>query len=119
MIEGQIVLLPFPYIESDEIKLRPAVLLRQLPNAYDDWLLCMITTKLYQEIKDLDIIISDKDEDYKDSGLKQKSLIRVSRLAVANKSQIPGVLGSISSKRLNVIKTNLVNWIFNLPLNGQ
>jgi mRNA interferase MazF len=44
MIEGQIVLVPFPYIESDEIKLRPAVLLRQLPNAYDDWLLCMITT---------------------------------------------------------------------------
>ena len=72
MIEGQMVLVPFPYIESDEIKLRPAVLLRQLPNAYDDWLLCMITT---------------------------------------NKSQMLGVLGFISSKRLNVIKTNLVNWI--------
>ncbi len=72
MIEGQIVLLPFPYIESDEIKLRPAVLLKELPNAYDDWLLCMITT---------------------------------------NKSQIPGVLGFISSKRLNAIKTNLVKWI--------
>jgi hypothetical protein len=39
MIEGQIVLVPFPYIESDEIKLRPAVLLKELPNAYDDWLL--------------------------------------------------------------------------------
>jgi len=53
MIEGQIVLVPFPYIESDEIKLRPAVLLKQLPNTYEDWLLCMITTKLHQEIKDL------------------------------------------------------------------
>lgn len=53
MIEGQIVLVPFPYIESDEIKLRPAVLLKQLPNTYENWLLCMITTKLHQEIKDL------------------------------------------------------------------
>jgi len=76
MIEGQIILVPFPYIEGDEIKLRPAILLKELPNAYDDWFLCMITTKLHQEIRDLDIIISESDEDYRESGLKQISLIR-------------------------------------------
>jgi len=111
MIEGQIVLVPFPYIESDEIKLRPAVLLKQLPNTYEDWLLCMITTKLHQEIKDLDIIIDDEDVDFKASGLKQKSLIRVSRLAIVNKDQIPGILGNISVERLGNIKTKLINWI--------
>lgn len=99
MREGQIVLVPFPYIESSEIKLRPAVLVKKLPNEYEDWLVCMITTKLHQEIKDLDIKVNEDDHDYKDSGLKQKSLIRVSRLAVINKSQLPGILGNVSEER--------------------
>lgn len=111
MQEGQIVLVPFPYIESSEIKFRPAVLVKKLPNDYEDWLVCMITTKLHQEIKNLDITINQDDPDYKDSGLKQKSLIRVSRLAVVNKSQLPGILGNVSEDRLKTIKTNLVNWI--------
>ncbi len=111
MQEGQIVLVPFPYIESNEIKFRPAVLLKKLPNDYEDWLVCMITTKLHQEIKNLDITINQDDTDYKDSGLKQKSLIRVSRLAVVNKSQLPGVLGNVSEERLKTIKINLLNWI--------
>lgn len=103
--------MPFPYIESNEIKFRPAVLLKKLPNDYEDWLVCMITTKLHQEIKNLDITINQDDTDYKDSGLKQKSLIRVSRLAVVNKSQLPGVLGNVSEERLKTIKINLLNWI--------
>lgn len=71
----------------------------------------MITTKLHQEIKDLDISINQNNPDYKDSGLKQKSLIRVSRLAVVNKSQLPGVLGAISIERLQNIRTSLIRWI--------
>ncbi|MCH2228675.1 MAG: type II toxin-antitoxin system PemK/MazF family toxin [Candidatus Caenarcaniphilales bacterium] len=95
------------------MKFRPAVLLKKLPNDYEDWLVCMIKTKLHQEIEGLDININEDDLDYKDSGLKQKSLVRVSRLAVVNKSQLPGILGSISIQRLQNIKANLIRWINN------
>jgi mRNA interferase MazF len=37
--EGQIVLFRFPYADQKDGKLRPALVVRQLPGAYDDWLI--------------------------------------------------------------------------------
>ncbi len=40
--EGQIVLFRFPYADHKEGKLRPALVIRQLPGVYEDWLSCTI-----------------------------------------------------------------------------
>jgi mRNA interferase MazF len=40
--EGQIVLFRFPQTDLASGKLRPALLLKDLPGPYDDWLICMI-----------------------------------------------------------------------------
>jgi mRNA interferase MazF len=59
--EGQIVLFPFPYSDHKEKKLRPALIIRQLPGDYEDWLICMISSQLPQKISLFDEIISEKD----------------------------------------------------------
>ena len=59
--EGQIVLFNFPQTDQVLGKLRPALVLRSLPGSNDDWLICMITTRLYQENAGIDEVIRTTD----------------------------------------------------------
>lgn len=43
---GQIVAFRFPQTDLDKGKLRPALLLANLPGEYDDWLTCMISSQI-------------------------------------------------------------------------
>lgn len=110
-IVGQIVLFKFPQTDLTIGKLRPALLIKPLSNGYDDWLACMISTKTGQEVTGLDEIISPNDRDFKQTGLKSESVIRVSRLAVVSEKILLGKTGEISAERLERIKRNLANWI--------
>ena len=108
---GQIVLFRFPYTNLNEGKLRPALLLGQLPGEYDDWLICMISSQVRHYVPDFDEVVREGDSDFGMSGLKVTSVIRVGRLAVVNGSVLVGAIGEISSERLARIRRNLANWI--------
>ena len=109
--EGQIVLFRFPQTDQLPGKLRPALVLRKLPGTYDDWLICMISSQLEQQIQNFDIIVTEKDLDFEQSGLKTSSVIRISRLAVVNRTILLGSIGAIGSERLNTIKSRLSDWV--------
>lgn len=49
--EGQITLFKFHQTDQAPGKLRPALVLRKLPGAHDDWLICMISSQLSQLIR--------------------------------------------------------------------
>ena len=59
--EGQIVLFRFPQTEQQSGKLRPALVVRKLPGRYEDWLVCMISSQLNQEVTGFDETISPED----------------------------------------------------------
>lgn len=109
--EGQIVLFRFPYTDQKEGKLRPALVIRELPGTYEDWLICMISSQLSQEVSSFDEIISEEDKDFMNSGLKFSSVIRIGRLAVVDKTILVGTIGEISADRLTRIKNRLSNWL--------
>jgi mRNA interferase MazF len=109
--EGQIVLFRFPYTDNKEKKLRPALVIRQLPGVYEDWLICMISSQLSQEVSSFDEIISGEDSDFTSSGLKFASVIRIGRLAVVHKTILVGAIGEISADRLARIKNRLSDWL--------
>ena len=109
--EGQVVLFRFPYADQKEGKLRPALVIRQLPGAYEDWLICMISSQLSQAVSSFDEIISEEDPDFSSSGLKFASAIRISRLAVVDKNILIGTIGEISTERLTRIKNRLSDWL--------
>jgi mRNA interferase MazF len=44
---GQVVIFKFPQTNLEYTKTRPALLLAKVPGDYDDWLLCMISSKLH------------------------------------------------------------------------
>jgi mRNA interferase MazF len=109
--ERQVVLFRFPQTNQATGKLRPALVIRKVPGPHEDWLICMISSQLSQEVADFDEIISEKDDDFISSGLKQTSLIRISRLAVVNQNILLGAIGEIGSDRLERIKKNLSHWL--------
>lgn len=111
--EGHIVLFPFPYTDLSNKKLRPALVLKKLPGIFDDWLICMISSRTHLYVPELDEIIKPGDDDFESSRLKVPSVIRVCRLAVVESTLFEGILGEISPKRLNRIRENLANWLLN------
>jgi mRNA interferase MazF len=108
---GQIVLFEFPQTDFTSTKLRPVLLIAQLPSDYDDWLICMISTKKHQYIEGLDEIIREESPDFAKSGLKAESVIRATRIAVVSGEILVGTIGEISQERLTQIRKNLAKWI--------
>jgi mRNA interferase MazF len=108
---GQVILLHFPQSDLTIGKLRPALIIEELPGSFNDWLICMISSQVHHHIADFDEIISMSDQDFPDSGLKSTGLIRTGRMAVVEGEMLLGFIGQISDSRLLRIKNNLSNWL--------
>ena len=118
MKEGDVVLTPVPQANGEQ-KERPAIFLREMP-PYRDLLVCGVSTQLHQYVTDFDEIISPADADYKSSGLRSKSLIRLGFLAVLPRHRVLGSIGSISSERHKRLLRKLTDYLIaNLPKNGS
>ena len=116
--EGQIVLFSFPQTDQSAGKLRPALVLRSLPGLHDDWLICMISTQLHQQVPEVDEVIRDTDPDSPQTGLKATSLIRVTRIAVVSADLLHGTIGKLIDRRLFSTRTRLAQWISGTPANS-
>lgn len=92
-------------------KVRPALLLAQLPGLHDDWLTCMISSQRKHFNRGFDEIVEQSDSDFVPSGLKLSSVIRIGRLAVVEGNVLLGAVGEISDERLKRIKTRLAQWL--------
>ena len=112
------MLFRFPQTDLAEGKLRPALLLGKLPGEYDDWLICMISSRLHQCIEDFDEMLEESDEDFEQSGLKVASVIRIGRLAVVSGEILVGAIGEISPRRLHRIRQNLAKWLSGETIGG-
>lgn len=94
MREGAIALAALPQADGS-VKNRPAVLLRQMP-PFGDWLVCGVSTQLHQSVAAFDELIATSDPEFRASGLKASSVIRLGFLAVLPQTDFVGVIGSIS-----------------------
>ena len=117
--EGQIVLFRFPQTDHAGVKVRPALVVRALPGDYEDWLICMISSRIGQAIPEFDEIVFNDDPEFPVSGLRTSSVIRVGRLAVAASSVLAGTIGEISSERLSRIQRALAEWLRNAHGNSS
>ena len=107
--EGQIVLFRFPPTDQTAAKLRPALVLRRAPGPFDDWLVSMVSSQLEQEIPAFDEVLTHNAPDFAGSGLKVPSVIRLARLAMAERSVLRGAIGQIAPDRLQRIKPSWRN----------
>lgn len=97
MTEGDIALTALPQADG-RTKPRPAIPLRCMPPS-GDWLICGVSTQRHQEVAGFDDVIDPSHPDFRRSGLKAASVIRLGFLAVLPSQSFLGVLGSISRER--------------------
>ncbi len=117
--DGQVVLIRFPEPDQSTGKLRPVLVVRRLPGRYDDWLVCLISSKLSEQVPGFDELVREKDEDFASSGLKTTSLIRIARLATVEQRSFVGSIGRVSDERLKTVKGRLSRWIAESPKSGS
>ncbi len=104
---GDISLVRFPRVDLQKGKYRPVLLLSKIPGPFDDCLICAITSQLRHETKGWDERMESTDEDFKQSGLKVPSLIRIGKLATVESEILEDTLGETSSERLKKILKRL------------
>ena len=109
MKEGDIALINL--LQSDgSYKIRPALILKQLPKYYD-LLVCGISTQTHRHIKNLDEILDKNQTNFVNTGLRQTSLIRLSFLAVIPTTKIRGSIGKIDALLHRQLLQRLANFL--------
>ena len=109
MREGDVLLAPMLQ-EDGTRKDRPALFLTRMP-PFQDFLVCGVSTQLQQAVPDFDETIAPSDADYRTSGLKAASLIRLGYLAVLPRSEFKGRIGSVSAARRKRLLTKLSDFL--------
>ena len=74
---------------------------------HGDWLVCGVSTQLQQQVASFDEIIEPRDADFKISGLKAASVIRLGYLAVLPAKNFLGAIGAVSRERHQRLLRNL------------
>ncbi len=105
MREGDIILTSLQQADG-QYKLRPVLVLHQLPT-YDDFLVCGISTQLYQEIIDFDVML----EAHPDNGLRANSLIRLSFLAILSLMDRRATIGRVPSDIHGLLLSRLSEYL--------
>ena len=94
---GSVVLVPFPFSDLSQSKLRPAVVLAGAERG--DWILCQVTSKPYADARAVELT----DNDFERGSLRVVSYARPAKLFTAHESLFvseAGVLGVGPLKRI-------------------
>lgn len=109
MKEGDVVLASL--LQRDgTFKDRPTLFLKRMP-PFQDCLVCGISTQIQQAVPNLDETITPADSDFRTSGLRAASLIRLGYLAVLPRSELKGRIGTVSTERRNRLLTRLSDFL--------
>jgi mRNA interferase MazF len=93
---GDIVLLNFPFTDEQTFKRRSALVIQDCNDG--DIIVCRITSKIYDSDKDVFI------DNWKKSGLKLPSVIRVHKIATLEKGMVELILGKIDKSLKEKVK---------------
>lgn len=113
MRAGDIVLAALAQAD-EQPKMRPALLLCMLP-PFGDWLVCGITTQTQHAVPAFDDVIGPEDADFRDTGLRARSLIRLGFLGTLARTQIAGALGCVSTDRVQRLRRALAQHLQSGP----
>jgi len=105
MIKNSIVLVPFPFDDFSNSKVRPALCLTSEIGKYNQIIIAFISSRIPEDMVDSDVLISYQSEKSMGTGLVQDSVIRLHKIVTIPKSLIRRKLGNINkSVEIEVLK---------------
>ena len=99
---GAVILVPFPFSDLSQSKLRPAVVLADA--GLGDWVLCQITSNPYSDPRA--ILLSDEDFDV--GSLRRDSYARPGKLFTANRNLLVAQVGKLKEESFRRIVDAIV-----------
>ena len=107
MKTGEIVLIPFPFAEFTQRKVRPAVVVCETKDAFRDIVLCAISSVVSDQISENEIILRVDDI----NGLRKDSVLKVDRIATAKNQDVIARIGKLGNDDLSKFRKAFVNLI--------
>ena len=92
-----IVLVPFPFSELNNIKVRPAVVISTTKDKYEDLIVSAISSVIPDSNSPNEIIIEISSV----NNLRSKSVIKVDRIVTIKKESVIAKIGNLSELELN------------------
>lgn len=92
---GSIILVPFPFTDLSNHKIRPALVISALEDE-QDIIVAFITSVIFDPLKSTDYKINKSDRFFSETGLKADSIVKCNKLATLSKNIILGRIGDLS-----------------------
>lgn len=106
--QGDIVLVPFPFTDLTGQKVRPALVLNKKENG-DDVNVCFVSSVQSKKILPNEVLVKEDSKNFKGTGLKVTSIIKVTKIATLEKKVILGKLGDLDKENISKVKIILKN----------
>lgn len=96
VMKGKVVLVPFPFDDLSSTKVRPAVCLTEPIGSHRHVVLAFISSQVPADILKTDMVIDAAERDFRSTGLRVSSVLRLHRLMTVTTSFIQRELGELS-----------------------
>ena len=99
---GTVVLVPFPFSDLSQSKLRPAIVVAN--GGRGDWILCQVTSNSYQDSRAIELLHTD----FTIGSLKVTSYARPGKVFTANESLFVSVVASLKAEAFRRVIVSIV-----------
>lgn len=90
--KGDVVLVPFPFTDLSQTKLRPAIVL-WVAQAGNDITVCFVSSQNVDRLTPEEFLLDASDLDFADTGLRIASKVRVARIVTVDRNLLTRRLG--------------------------
>jgi len=105
--KGDVVLVPFPFTDLSQTKLRPAIVLWVDLNG-NDVALCFISSQNLDSLQLGEILLDPSEPEFAATQLKHASKIRVTRIVTLERRLITRLLGHLEVHYLQQLNTQMI-----------
>ena len=93
MKPGDIILINFPFTIPHQSKVRPALVITETKDKYRDVVVCAISSVLPPKLSKREMVIKSDHPDFKQTGLRVDSVVKIDRIATLRKVDIITKIG--------------------------
>jgi mRNA interferase MazF len=99
---GAVALVPFPFSDLSQAKLRPAVVLANV--GHGDWIMCQVTSNPYGD----ELSIKRTDASFDEGSLRIVSYARPGKLFTANRELIVSQVATLSPSSFRIVIESVI-----------
>jgi mRNA interferase MazF len=107
MKTGEIVLIPFPFAELTNRKVRPAAVVCETKDVYKDLVLCAISSVVPSKLSENEILLNID----KENGLRKESVLKIDRIVTAKEQEVIAKIGKLNKTDLIEFKKKFKNLV--------